>query len=66
MILRAQAVAVLLTAPLGISDVLAARWTPAPVLSLLILGAFGTGVAFVFWRQLLEELAPHARRRQHS
>jgi len=46
-ILRAQAVAVLLTAPLGVPDVLAARWTPAPVLSLLILGAFGTGVAFV-------------------
>jgi drug/metabolite transporter (DMT)-like permease len=29
-ILRAQAVAVILTAPLGMPDVLAARWTPAP------------------------------------
>ncbi|MGA9392442.1 MAG: DMT family transporter [Candidatus Sulfotelmatobacter sp.] len=46
-ILRAQAVAVLLTAPFGVPDVLAARWTPVPVLSLLMLGAFGTGVAFV-------------------
>lgn len=35
-----------LTAPFGVPDV-AARWTPAPVLSLLMLGAFGTGVAFV-------------------
>jgi drug/metabolite transporter (DMT)-like permease len=46
-ILRAQAVAVILTAPLGIPGVLAARWTPAPFFSLLMLGAFGTGVAFV-------------------
>jgi drug/metabolite transporter (DMT)-like permease len=46
-ILRAQMVAVLLTAPLGVPDVLAARWTPAPFFSLLMLGAFGTGVAFV-------------------
>jgi drug/metabolite transporter (DMT)-like permease len=46
-ILRAQTVAVMLTAPLGVPDVLAARWTPAPFFSLLMLGAFGTGVAFV-------------------
>jgi drug/metabolite transporter (DMT)-like permease len=46
-ILRAQIVAVLLTAPLGVTDVVSARWTPAPFFSLLILGAFGTGVAFV-------------------
>jgi drug/metabolite transporter (DMT)-like permease len=46
-ILRAQAVAVILTAPLGMPDVLAARWTPAPFFSLLMLGAFGTGIAFV-------------------
>jgi len=46
-ILRAQAVAVMLTAPLGVPDVLAAHWTPAPFFSLLMLGAFGTGVAFV-------------------
>jgi drug/metabolite transporter (DMT)-like permease len=46
-ILRAQTVAVVLTAPLGVPDVLAARWTLAPFLSLLMLGAFGTGMAFV-------------------
>lgn len=46
-ILRAQIVAVVLTAPLGVSDLLSARWTPAPFFSLLMLGAFGTGVAFV-------------------
>ena len=46
-ILRAQIVAVLLTAPLGVPDVLAARSTTAPFFSLLMLGAFGTGVAFV-------------------
>jgi len=46
-ILRAQTVAVTLTAPLGVPAVLAARWTPAPFFSLLMLGAFGTGVAFV-------------------
>lgn len=46
-ILRAQTVAVVLTAPLGVPDVLVARWTPVPFFSLLALGAFGTGVAFV-------------------
>jgi drug/metabolite transporter (DMT)-like permease len=46
-ILRAQTVAVVLTAPFGMPDVLAARWTLAPFFSLLMLGAFGTGVAFV-------------------
>jgi len=46
-ILRAQTVAVILTAPLGMRDVFAARWTPTPVVSLLLLGAFGTGAAFV-------------------
>ena len=45
---RAQAVAVVLTAPLGIPDVLAARWSLGPVLALLALGALGTGAAFVF------------------
>jgi len=46
-ILRAQTVAVLLTAPLGAKEFLAAHWTPAPLLSLLALGALGTGAAFV-------------------
>jgi len=44
---RAQAVALVLTAPLGVPDLLAARWTPGPLASLLALGAFGTGVAYV-------------------
>jgi drug/metabolite transporter (DMT)-like permease len=46
-ILRAQTVAVILTAPLGVRDVFAAQWTPAPLMSLLALGTFGTGAAFV-------------------
>jgi drug/metabolite transporter (DMT)-like permease len=44
---RAQAIAVLLTAPMGIPDVLNARWEWWPVLSLVALGALGTGVAYV-------------------
>jgi len=44
---RAQAIAVALTAPLGVPDLLAARWTLGPLLSLLALGALGTGVAYV-------------------
>jgi drug/metabolite transporter (DMT)-like permease len=44
---RAQALALILTAPLGIPDLLAAHWSPAPLLSLLALGAFGTAIANV-------------------
>jgi len=44
---RAQMVALVLTAPLGVPDLLAARWTPGPVLALLALGALGTGLAHV-------------------
>jgi drug/metabolite transporter (DMT)-like permease len=44
---RAQLVAVILTAPLGVRDMLAAHWTPGPLLCLLALGALGTGVAYV-------------------
>jgi drug/metabolite transporter (DMT)-like permease len=44
---RAQAAALVLTAPLGISDLLHARWITGPVLALLALGVLGTGVAFV-------------------
>ena len=43
---RAQSVAVLLTAPLGIPAVLNAHWSPRPVLALLALGAFGTAIAY--------------------
>jgi drug/metabolite transporter (DMT)-like permease len=44
---RAQAIALVLTAPLGIPDVANANWSLWPVLSLLALGAGGTGVAYV-------------------
>jgi drug/metabolite transporter (DMT)-like permease len=44
---RAQAVALILTAPLGLRDLASARWIPGPLLSLLALGALGTGVAYV-------------------
>jgi drug/metabolite transporter (DMT)-like permease len=44
---RAQALALVLTAPLGLPEVLRARWSPAPLFSLLALGALGTGVAYV-------------------
>jgi drug/metabolite transporter (DMT)-like permease len=44
---RAQGVALLLTAPLGLSDVINATWSFWPLVSLLALGALGTGVAFV-------------------
>ncbi len=43
---RAQAVALALTAPLGLPELAAARWTLGPLLSLLALGALGTGVAY--------------------
>jgi drug/metabolite transporter (DMT)-like permease len=44
---RALGVGMILTAPLGVPDVLRAQWSPWPALSLFCLGAFGTGVAFV-------------------
>src|SRR5512133_1613146 len=44
---RAQAVALVLTAPLGLPELLRARWAPGPLLSLVALGVLGTGVAYV-------------------
>ena len=44
---RALGVGVILTAPLGAPEVLRAHWSLWPALSLLCLGALGTGVAFV-------------------
>jgi drug/metabolite transporter (DMT)-like permease len=44
---RAQAVALVLTAPLGIGDLPHARWSPVPLMALLALGALGTAIAFV-------------------
>lgn len=46
-LLRAQAVALVLTAPLGVPDLLAMRFEVAPILAVVALGALGTGVAFV-------------------
>jgi drug/metabolite transporter (DMT)-like permease len=44
---RAQAVALVVTLPLGFRDVVQAQWSLIPLLSLLALGALGTGVAHV-------------------
>ncbi|HKB11114.1 MAG TPA: DMT family transporter [Vicinamibacterales bacterium] len=44
---RALGVALVLTAPLGIPALLHARWKLWPLLSLLMLGAFGTAIANV-------------------
>jgi drug/metabolite transporter (DMT)-like permease len=44
---RAQAVALVLTAPLGLPELLRAHWSSGPLFSLLALGALGTGVAYV-------------------
>ena len=44
---RAQAWALLMTAPLGVPELLRAQWTLGPLLSVLALGALGTGVAYV-------------------
>lgn len=44
---RAQGVAALLTAPLGLTEVAGAHWSLMPALSLLALGTLGTGAAFV-------------------
>lgn len=44
---RAQLVAMAITLPLGAGDVLRAQWSWVPALSLLALGALGTGVAHV-------------------
>jgi drug/metabolite transporter (DMT)-like permease len=45
-ILRAQAVALALTAPLGLKDVMGAEWSAGPALSILALGVLGTGIAY--------------------
>jgi drug/metabolite transporter (DMT)-like permease len=44
---RALAVALALTAPLGLPAVLRAHWSARPVAALLLLGAFGTAIANV-------------------
>lgn len=44
---RALGLAALLTAPLGLRDMSEAHWMLVPMLSLLALGALGTGIAYV-------------------
>ena len=44
---QAQAVAVVLTTPLGVREVAAAHWSLWPVLALLALGTGGTAIAFI-------------------
>jgi drug/metabolite transporter (DMT)-like permease len=46
-LVRALGLAAVLTAPLGIPDVVHGHWTAAALLSLIALGALGTGIAYV-------------------
>src|SRR5256885_684386 len=45
-ILRAQLVALVLVAPIGLRDVVHIKWAPGPLAALLALGVLSTGVAF--------------------
>lgn len=45
-ILRAQLVALILVAPIGLRDVAHIRWAPGPLAALLALGVLSTGIAF--------------------
>lgn len=44
---RALGLAALITAPLGVPEVIHGHWTLGPFLSLLALGSLGTGIAYV-------------------
>jgi drug/metabolite transporter (DMT)-like permease len=55
---RALGCAVLLTAPLGVPDVLRAQWTVGPAVSLLALGALGTAIATVVMAQAAGRVGP--------
>jgi drug/metabolite transporter (DMT)-like permease len=46
-LVRALGLAAIITAPLGIPEVLRGQWSLVPLLSLLALGALGTGAAYV-------------------
>ena len=69
---RRQGVALLLTAPLGLPELMNAHWTVGPLLCMLALGMFGTAVANVamasaagrFWGGAgIEHDFPHTGRR---
>jgi drug/metabolite transporter (DMT)-like permease len=55
---RAQAVALILTAPLGVPELLAARWQPGPLLAVLALGVLGTAVAHVLMANAAGRFGP--------
>ena len=55
---RAQAVALVLTAPLGVPAALNGHWSPRPVAALLALGALGTCVANVVSATAAGRLGP--------
>jgi len=44
--LRAQLVALVLVAPVGLRDVAHIKWAPGPLAALLALGVLSTGIAF--------------------
>jgi drug/metabolite transporter (DMT)-like permease len=44
---RALGLAMLMTAPLGVPEVVRAHWSIGPLLSLIALGSLGTGIAYV-------------------
>ncbi|MBS1841267.1 MAG: DMT family transporter [Acidobacteria bacterium] len=45
-VLRAQLVALILVAPIGMRDVMHVKWAPGPLAALLALGVLSTGIAF--------------------
>jgi drug/metabolite transporter (DMT)-like permease len=45
-VLRAQLVALVLVAPIGVRDVFHVKWAPGPLAALLALGVLSTGIAF--------------------
>ena len=55
---RAQAVAMMLTAPLGTPELLDAHWTRGSLLAIGALGAFGTGIAFVLMATAAGRVGP--------
>jgi drug/metabolite transporter (DMT)-like permease len=55
---RGQLVGLLLTAPLGIPEVMRAQWTPTAFWSLMALGALGTGLAHVAMVTAAARLGP--------
>ena len=55
---RAQAIALILTAPLGLPELVTAHWSRGPLLSILALGALGTGVAFVLMATAAGRVGP--------